>query len=277
MAEPTPAPRGTSTRPMPSFSASARGVQRRRAAEGDQRAARRAPCRARPRGRARRWPCSRRRSRTTPSAAIVGVEAERRADVAPPAPARAASGVERHACRRRSRSASMRPSTRSASVTVGVARRRGRSTPARARRPRCPGPTVMRPMRVDAARCEPPPAPISTISITGMRSGRPAALEEAADARRPRSCARVCGRAVARSGRSWPSCRPCRTTARCARRAARATSAARIAPPAGPDSTRRIGNRARRRRAWSGRRPRSSGRRAQPSPAPRSVVSSRSR
>ena len=153
--------------------------------------------------------------------------------LAPERGARRAAGVERDACRRRSASGSMRPSARSASVTVGslaaaaVAGRAGLGAGAVG-------------ADGDAAACastraiEPPPAPISTISITGMRTGRPLPFEVAVGARRPRTCARARG--------SPPSIRQifgggaahvegqhvgrARTRARC--------RAARIAPPAGP-------------------------------------------
>ena len=46
-----------------------------------------------------------------------------------------------------------------------------------------------------------------------------------------------------RSGRSSPWCRPCRTTAPSSRPPRAATCAAKIAPPAGPDSTSRTGKR----------------------------------
>ena len=101
--------------------------------------------------------------------------------------------------------------------------------------------------RVASTRAiEPPPAPISTISITGMRTGRPLPLTK----RCRRSTSNWRDRVAAcrrRSGRSWRWCRPCRTTARARGRIRAAIRAARMAPPAGPDSTRRIGNRAARR------------------------------
>ena len=68
-------------------------------------------------------------------------------------------------------SGSILPSTRSASVTAGRCRR-GRSRQAPARTPALSGPTLMR-FRASTCAIEPPPAPISTISITGMRTGRP--------------------------------------------------------------------------------------------------------
>ena len=52
----------------------------------------------------------------------------------------------------------------------------------------------------------------------------------------------VCARRH-RSGRSWRSCHPCRTTGPGRTALLGAMRAARIAPPAGPDSTSRTGNR----------------------------------
>ena len=65
----------------------------------------------------------------------------------------------------------MHPSIKSASVTVGsLPPPPQHAGPGAA--PALSGPTPMRFMRSTRA-IEPPPAPISTISMTGMRSGRP--------------------------------------------------------------------------------------------------------
>ena len=98
----------------------------------------------------------------------------------------------------------------------------------------------MRPSRSTTAM-EPPPAPISTISITGMRSGRPLPLRKRW-ARATSKARVVCGWASSirqilavvppmskERTRSSPHCR--------------ATWLAKTAPPTGPDSTRRMGKR----------------------------------
>ena len=68
---------------------------------------------------------------------------------------------------------------------------------------------------VEFAKVEPPPAPISTISIAGMRTGRPLPLRERAPWHRLERGA-VCGSA-SRSGNLGRWCRPCRTRPLCPR------------------------------------------------------------
>ena len=170
-----------------------------------------------------------------PGRAAADMRGQRRARPSP-----RSSGMRR----RRSASGSIRPSTRSASVTVGCVAAAAVAGRARARRRRCPGPTVMR-CSASTRAIEPPPAPISTISITGMRSGRPLPFMK----RSTRSTSKVrdvCGSTVVDQADlgggaahvEGQHLRRRRSAARCAR--------ARIAPPAGPDSTSRIGKRARR-------------------------------
>ena len=69
-------------------------------------------------------------------------------------------------------SGSSRPSTRSASVTAGPVHRLGHSRPGPGSDPALSGPTRI--CRI-ASTCasEPPPAPISTMSITGIEIGMP--------------------------------------------------------------------------------------------------------
>ena len=88
---------------------------------------------------------------------------------------------------------------------------------------------------------EPPPAPISIISVTGMRTGRPLPLMKRE------------ARAISKWREDWGSPSSIRQTFAVvppmsndttrSRPQDRATVAARIAPPLGPDSTSRIGNR----------------------------------
>ena len=136
---------------------------------------------------------------------------------------------------------------RAAAAVAGRARDRRRRFPAR---PRC-GPCCRH------AAIEPPPAPISTISITGIRSGRPEPLLEAADAGDLEGCARSAA-GSRRSGRSWRSCRPCRRTARwrcrIAARHGREDRAARRAAFHQADREARTPS-----RSWSARRPTASG------------------
>ena len=98
----------------------------------------------------------------------------------------------------------------------------------------------MRPSASTAAML-PPPAPISTISITGMRSGRPD----------PRLNRPTRATSKLREDCGWPSSirhtlavvPPMSKLKTRSRPHCRAMSAAKMAPPAGPLSTRRIGKR----------------------------------
>ena len=122
---------------------------------------------------------------------------------------------------------------------VGVGHRRGACRRARSRPALGSAPALLRPhgdlaQRGRSAASEPPPAPISTISTTGMRSGRPEPFLNRPIARHLEAAGRLRLRFSRRSGRFSPWCRPCRTTApgpariggRCARRRSRR--------PAGP-------------------------------------------
>ncbi len=102
------------------------------------------------------------------------------------------------------------------------------------------GPTVRRPRRSTVA-IEPPPAPISIISITGIRTGIPDPLIKRS-ARAISNWRDVCARPLSmrQSFAVVPPMSRDRTSSSPARRA---ICAARIAPPAGPDSTSRIGKR----------------------------------
>ena len=137
------------------------------------------------------------------------------------------------------RSGRSRPSTASASVTVG-------SVPPRpyaagpGSEPALAGPTVIRPSASTLA-IEPPPAPISTISITGRRSGSP--LPGRNRYSRPTSNSRLV--------RGWPDSTmqslavvpPMSKLSARSQSRPRASSAASSAPPAGPLSINRTGKR----------------------------------
>ena len=119
--------------------------------------------------------------------------------------------------------------------------RRGRSRPGPARTPALSGPTVTR-FRASTRAIEPPPAPISTISITGMRTGRPEPFRKRA-ARSTSNTRAVFGLVVLDQADLGGGAAHVEATAPCSRRARAAICAAKIAPPAGPDSTRRTGKR----------------------------------
>jgi hypothetical protein len=137
-------------------------------------------------------------------------------------------------------SAAMRPSSRLASVTVGcVPPRPYDAGPGSA--PALSGPTFIRPS-VSTDAIEPPPAPISTISTTGIFTGMPLPFMK--------RCARSTSKLRESIG-SKSSMRQIlavvppmskETTRGSAR--SRAIAAARMAPPAGPDSMSRTGKRA---------------------------------
>ena len=89
---------------------------------------------------------------------------------------------------------------------------------------------------------EPPPAPISIISITGMEMGIPLPLVK--------RCVRATSKVLAVRG-VWSEMRqilavvpPMSYESTASRLCRAAMSAAKMAPPAGPDSTSRTGNRA---------------------------------
>ena len=135
---------------------------------------------------------------------------------------------------------SINPCITSASVTVGsvppLAKAAGPGS-----EPALSGPTCKRPSRSTCA-VEPPPAPISIISITGMRTGMPDPLMNRA-ARAISNLRALCGRkwSIRHSFAVVPPISKLSTSRSLVSAAMRA---ARIAPPAGPDSTSRIGKRA---------------------------------
>ena len=88
---------------------------------------------------------------------------------------------------------------------------------------------------------EPPPAPISTISITGMRSGSPLPLRKRYW--RATSKMRECCGSQSSIRQILAVVPPMSNDSTRSRPHSAATRAARMAPPAGPDSTSLIGNR----------------------------------
>ena len=152
---------------------------------------------------------------------------------------------------------------------VGVGHGRPRAAAAVAGRPRlgtrrCRGPTVMRPSASTRGDRAAAGADLHHLD-DGDAQGQAAALHEArcaVDLEAARGLAAV----RPRSGRSWRSCRPCRRRGSGPRRIPPAMRPARMAPPAGPHSTSRIGKRRAVSRRGRGRRSKSSGRRAAVAP-----------
>ena len=87
---------------------------------------------------------------------------------------------------------------------------------------------------------EPPPAPISIISSTGMRTGRPLPLMKRSA--RPTSNAREVRGSPSSMRQTFAVVPPMSNDSTSAQPRERATRAARTAPPPGPDSTSRMGN-----------------------------------
>ena len=164
-------------------------------------------------------------TRTMPSAHASRVEARARR------PARSTARVRRVRRRASTPPASGHVGVEVAEDEVGVGDRRlGAAAPvarrARARRPRCAGPTRSAPPGSRQA-IEPPPAPTVWMSTIGSASGRPPTSRAGrlAHARRPRR----------RTRRT--TCRPCRSTAGRARRSARRAAPPRPRRRPGPLST----------------------------------------
>ena len=87
---------------------------------------------------------------------------------------------------------------------------------------------------------EPPPAPISIISVTGIRTGRPLPLMNRSA--RAISNAREVRGSPCSMRHTFAVVPPMSNDSAWAHPRDRATPAARIAPPLGPDSTSRTGN-----------------------------------